>query len=162
MLNKRAIEPKERAFIKERELGAEALDLYRAGALARIKMIKSGVPARYLARLSKRMKISKSELYAMTGLGRATVDRKVKLGQRLSEGETERVLGMLYLVGQAQDLVQESGSLEGFDAPAWVATWLDRPHGALGGKRPGEFMDTAEGRSLVGTLLARQQSGAYA
>ena len=50
---------------------------------------------------------------------------------------------------------------EGFDAAKWVAAWLDRPQPALGGKRPAELMDTADGRSIVSDLVARMQSGAY-
>jgi hypothetical protein len=33
---------------------------------------------------------------------------------------------------------------------------------ALGGKPPGEFMDTADGRMLVADLLSQEQSGTYA
>jgi uncharacterized protein (DUF2384 family) len=51
--------------------------------------------------------------------------------------------------------------VEGFSAARWVAEWLQRPHPALGGRRPGELMDTADGRELLTDLLARQQSGAY-
>jgi uncharacterized protein (DUF2384 family) len=33
---------------------------------------------------------------------------------------------------------------------------------ALQGRRPAEFMDTAEGQAIVANLLQRAQSGAYA
>ncbi len=33
---------------------------------------------------------------------------------------------------------------------------------ALGGKRPADLMDTAEGQAIVSNLVARMQSGAYA
>ncbi len=49
-----------------------------------------------------------------------------------------------------------------FDGPRWIAAWLERAHPALGGRRPGDLLDTADGRGLVRNLLARQQSGAYA
>ena len=58
--------------------------------------------------------------------------------------------------------VEESGDPTDFDAPAWTATWLDRPLPALGGRKPADFMDTAEGQQLVSNLIARMQSGAYA
>ncbi len=66
------------------------------------------------------------------------------------------------VAGQADNIVRESGEPEGFSAAEWVASWLQRRHPALGGRRPGELMDTADGRKLVTDLLARQQSGAYA
>jgi putative toxin-antitoxin system antitoxin component (TIGR02293 family) len=86
----------------------------------------------------------------------------VRSSKLLNPDESERVMGIARLLGLAQSLVQESGELEKFDGARWVAAWLDRPLPALGGKHPGEFMDTADGRTLVADLLAQQQSGAYA
>ena len=68
---------------------------------------------------------------------------------------------MARLVGQAQAMIEESGDPTGFNAAEWVAQWLARPVGALGGRRPGELMDTAEGQALVSNLLNRAVSGAY-
>jgi uncharacterized protein (DUF2384 family) len=69
--------------------------------------------------------------------------------------------GIDMLVAQVRTMVRESGDLTDFDSEAWVRRWLERPHPALGGRRPAEFMDTREGRNQVSDLLARQQSGAY-
>ena len=66
------------------------------------------------------------------------------------------------VVGQAEAMVKESGNPRRFDAAKWVGAWLEEPQPALGGKRPAELMDTAEGRGMVADLLARMQSGAYA
>ena len=79
----------------------------------------------------------------------------------LSPDESARVLGMARLVGQVQPMVQESGQPEGFDAAAWVARWIDRPVPALGGLRPAELLDTAEGQAIVANVLSRAQTGAY-
>ncbi|WP_086922685.1 RES domain-containing protein [Variovorax sp. JS1663] len=49
---------------------------------------------------------------------------------------------MARLVGQAQAIIEESGDPTGFKAAEWVARWLARPAGALGGRRPGELMGT--------------------
>jgi putative toxin-antitoxin system antitoxin component (TIGR02293 family) len=142
--------------------GDQALAFYRASAVERVNIVKRGVPASYVVTLTNRMAISKEKFYGTIGLARATVDRKVRHNQRLNQDESERVMGVARLVGHAQSLVQESGGPEKFDAARWLAAWLDRPHPALGGKRPGGYMDTAEGRSLVSDLLAQQQSSAYA
>lgn len=80
----------------------------------------------------------------------------------LNQDESERVLGIARLVGQVDNMVRESGNPEGFNAATWVAKWLDRPQPALGGMRPAELMDTADGRGIVSDLIARMQSGAYA
>ncbi|CAN5919172.1 hypothetical protein BH11PSE8_BH11PSE8_46960 [soil metagenome] len=72
-----------------------------------------------------------------------------------------RELGIARLVGQVQALVEESGNPEGFNAAEWIAGWLERPLPALGGRKPAEFMDTAEGQAMVANILERAQSGAY-
>jgi uncharacterized protein (DUF2384 family) len=62
-------------------------------------------------------------------------------------------------------IVAESGEFSesaGFDVARWTAEWLEEPNAALGGKSPGDFMDTADGRGLVSGLVAQMQSGAYA
>lgn len=136
--------------------------VYRADPLIRIGWVRDGVPAEVLPAMSAAMAVPREVLYTTLGLARATVSRKLQAGQRLSSDESERVLGLLRLIGQANALVAESGRPEGFDAARWVARWLDRPLPALGGLRPADLMDTGEGRELVSNLLARMQSGAYA
>ena len=69
---------------------------------------------------------------------------------------------MARLVGQVQAMVNESGDPTAFNAAEWVARWLEDPLAALGGQRPAELIDTAEGQAIVSNLLARIQSGAFA
>ena len=99
---------------------------------------------------------------SLLGLPRSTVDRKARSRQPLPIDQGERVLGLLKLVGQAQLMVEQSGRAEGFDAPRWVTSWLARPLPALGGRRPAEFMDTAEGQRAVSNLLSAATGGAFA
>jgi uncharacterized protein (DUF2384 family) len=66
------------------------------------------------------------------------------------------------LVHQVEKMVAVSGNPEGFDAGQWLAAWMERSVPALDGKRPAEYMATAEGRALISQLLAMTQSGAYA
>jgi putative toxin-antitoxin system antitoxin component (TIGR02293 family) len=158
----RGVEPPEevRSEVWRQPGGAKVL--YRASRIQRAALVKQGVPARYASALAARMRISKEKFYTTVGLSRATVDRKVKVNKRLNPDESERVMGITRLVGQAQSLVEESGGPKDFNAAQWLADWLDHPLPALGGRRPAEFMDTADGRALVSDLLAQQQSGAYA
>lgn len=86
------------------------------------------------------------------------MDRKTQK----SQGERERNLAVARLVALADTIVRESGDPTGFDAAKWIGEWLQQPHPALGGRSPGELLDTTDGRCLVADLLARQQSAAYA
>lgn len=135
---------------------------YRANPLDRIAIIRGRVPAIYVVALTQSMHIPKERLYSTLNLARATVDRKIQKRQRLSQEESERILAVVRLIGQVDAMVQESGDPAGFDAAGWVAEWLQRPHPALGGRTPGELLDTADGRGLVTDLLAQQQASAYA
>ena len=130
--------------------------------IERIDMVKQGVPARLLVTLADDMHVTRERLYGWLGLARATANRKLKADDRLSQDESERALGIARLVGQVEALVRESGQPEGFDAAQWTAAWLQRPNPALGGRMPGDYMDTADGRDLVASLVAQMQSGAYA
>lgn len=48
-----------------------------------------------------------------------------------------------------------------FDFEGWIDDWIDRPLAALGGKRPRDYLGTADGRELVSQLLESYSSGAY-
>lgn len=128
----------------------------------RIGMVKQGVPARLLTTLCADMQVPRERLYGWIGIARTTANRKIKEDSLLSQDESERVLGIARMLGQVQQMVAESGTLPGFDAARWTAQWLTEPNPALDGRSPGEFMDTADGRGLVSSLLAQMQSGAYA
>ncbi len=66
------------------------------------------------------------------------------------------------LIAQVEQIVRESGDPDGFDAGRWVAAFLDAPSPALGGRRPADFIETSEGRTVVSALIGQMQSGAYA
>lgn len=106
--------------------------------------------------------VTRDQLYAWVGIPRATATRKLRLQGTLNQDESERVLGLARLIGHVQQIVAESGDDRDFDAGSWTAAWLSQPVPALGGRCPGEFVDTADGRELIAGLLARMQSGAYA
>lgn len=136
--------------------------LWHTDAMQRIETVRQGVPASWVQALAHDLAIPKERLYGSLGLARATVDRRARENLPLSPDDSAKVLGMARLVGQVQAMVEESGDPSGFDAPAWVSHWLDRPLPALDGRRPVELLDTPDGQRLVSDLLTRLQSGAYA
>lgn len=152
-----------RAVRKPARAAAPSLGaLYHLDPVERIRLVKRGVPATVVERISKDMAIGKAKLYETLGLAPATVNRKLRDAQALSQDDGERVLGIARLIGQVERMVQESGEAKGFKAAEWIAAWLDRPHPALGGRPPAELMDTTDGREIVSDLLARIHSSAYA
>jgi hypothetical protein len=84
------------------------------------------------------------------------------IGCDLALTEGERVLGVEMLTEQLQAMLEQSGNPQGFDARAWLSTWLREPLPALGGLRPLDLQDTLEEQALVSDAFARIQSGAYA
>jgi uncharacterized protein (DUF2384 family) len=98
----------------------------------------------------------------MLGLSLRTVARRLTQGARLSIPYSDRFLGLLKLIGQVDATVHECGDATGFDAARWMGRWLENPCPALGGDRPGAWLDTFEGQALIGRLLSQMQSGAYA
>lgn len=143
-------------------LVAENAEAYLADPHARIAVIRQGIPAAIIGNLSARMGMSKEALLASLGLSRATIGRKEKEAALLSKDESERVLGIETLIGLVQDMVEQSGDPDGFDAARWVSQWLARPLPALAGATPASYMDTFAGQKMVADLLATSQSGAYA
>ncbi len=138
------------------------LAVYRASPFERIEMIKSGIPATEVKRIFADLAIGQGAALRALRLSPATVNKKAKQDQILSHGETERVIGVIKLVGQLEATIQESGNPEGFNAAAWMARWLKEPLPAFGGVRPVDLIDTMEGQALVSTALTQMQSGAYA
>ena len=138
------------------------LGVYRASPFERIEMIKGGILAAEVKRVFAALAIGQGAGFRALGLSPATVNKKAKQEQILSRGETERVIGIVKLVGQLESMLQESGNPQGFDAPAWMARWLKEPLPAFGGVRPVDLIDTMEGQALVSAALTQMQSGAYA
>ena len=73
----------------------------------------------------------------------------------------DRAVVIAEMVSLVQKMVEESGNPEGFDAEAWLDDWLTRPLPALGGDSAGDWLDTADRRAVIFTMLACTQSGAY-
>ena len=138
------------------------VQIYEAGPMERIELIKSGISADGLVDLATSMHTTKDQLFKRLGLPRATVDRKARNKQNLSQEQSERVIGLMKLVGQVKTMVEQSGEPEGFDAAQWVGQCLEQANGALGGIPPAELMDTVQGQEVISGLLAKMQSGAYA
>lgn len=138
------------------------LALYHAEPMDRIAAIRQGVPAAEAKAILDDLSLGQDFGLRALGLSVATVNKKAKIGDRLSVDESERVIGFARLIGQMEAMIAESGDGSDFDAFGWMARWLTEPLPALGQIRPADLIDTMEGQALVGKALAQIQSGAYA
>lgn len=127
----------------------------------RMAFVRSGVPARWIRTIEKATNLPHKTLCELLGLKLSTVNRRLQKRELFSPDETERMMGLLRLIGLVEAVVRDCGDGEPFDAAQWLAAWLQRPNRALGGALPGDFLDTAEGREQLGRLIGAQRSGAY-
>lgn len=149
--------------------GAHAADplaqLSGVDVMARIRLVRAGVPSRRVQDVANALGWSKERLYDALGVARATVDRKIREDRPLTPSEGERLLGLAQLIRHAARLYEESGDPDvrppAFDAARWLGEWLAEPNAALGGERPAALLDTADGRELVGRLLEAMRAGTY-
>lgn len=136
--------------------------LYDMQPVDRAGLVKGGVPSRFVGSISTDMGVTKDRFVKITGLSKATINRKIANKTNLSADESEKLVGLGKLIGQVESIVKESGSPEGFKAAKWFGDWIVQPAPALGGRKPEEFLDTSDGRDAISKLLAQIQSGAYA
>jgi putative toxin-antitoxin system antitoxin component (TIGR02293 family) len=152
--------PKKRVGISQMELSF--VHIYQVEPIDRIKLIRDGVPARYINVISDSMGITKDTLFKFLNLPKSTIDKKSVANQVLPIEQGERLIGMAKLVGQVESIISESGNPDGFNAAKWVAQWLEKPSPALGGEKPSAYLDTVSGQEMISDLLAKIQTGAYA
>lgn len=129
--------------------------------MQQIKRIRDGIPAREVTWLVAELGLSKRRFYGALGYPRTTVDRQISSNKRLPPEHSERFLAVGSLVELVDRIVAESGNPKGFNAAAWLGQWLEQPQPALGGQRPGDFLDTYVGIEVIRNLLLRTQTGAY-
>lgn len=134
-----------------------------ATPLQLVETERRGVEGRFLKDVSKRMDLPAVRVFDMLGVPRATVEKKSSAGEALAGSGGRAAIGMARLIARAQALVADSTAPQaaGFDAAKWLGQWLERPQPALGGRRPGELLDTPTGLAVVTRLLGALESGAY-
>jgi uncharacterized protein (DUF2384 family) len=139
--------------------------LYLSPPEARIAMIRAGVGAIETKAFAGDLGIPLDRFFRMFGIAQATVKRRASKQQPMSTEESEKIVGMAKLVGQVQTILEQSGDpvlMKDFDAPKWLAKWIEEPLPALAGKCPADYMDTIEGQEMISRLLSMMQTGGYA
>jgi putative toxin-antitoxin system antitoxin component (TIGR02293 family) len=124
---------------------------------------RAGVVGSLIKDLSRRMEIPSSRVFRMLGVPKATAEKKAAAREMVSGRSGQAAIGMVRLLGIAQEIVRDSTAeeAEGFDAAKWLGQWIERPQPALGGRKPSELLDTPTGVEVVGRLLGSIRSGAF-
>lgn len=122
------------------------LKLYDAEPTYRIELIRARLKRSRLKTLAKKLGISEAVLAA---------DLDLRLGKTalLPRAPSERVIGLMTLVGHVVRMVARSG-VHDFDAAKWLGAWLNAPLPA----RPGSYLDTMIGQELLSSLLSYSES----
>lgn len=148
-----ALEPDTTTFAKT---------FYRASPAERVSLIRAGVPASRIPELVAAMQVSRESLLRILNLSESSTRQRARLGAMLSMEQSERVIGLMQLIGQIAFMVEDAGDSKDFDAARWVGEWLERPVPALGGAKPSDYMDTTTGQRLISNLLVQSQLGVFA
>jgi putative toxin-antitoxin system antitoxin component (TIGR02293 family) len=124
---------------------------------------RAGVVGSLIKDLSRRMELPSSRVFRILGVPKATAEKKAAASEMVSGRGGQAAIGMVRLLGLAQDIVTDSTAedAQGFDAARWLGQWIERPQPALGGRRPAELLDTPTGVEVVARLLGSIRSGAF-
>ena len=135
----------------------------KATPVQMVEMERHGVACQFITDLSKRMHLPSSRMYEMLHIAPATAARKSAKGDVVGGRAGLAAIGMIKLLGIAQDIVEDSKAADakGFDTVKWLGQWIERPQPALGGGKPADYLDTPTGVGIVAQLLGAIRSGTY-
>jgi putative toxin-antitoxin system antitoxin component (TIGR02293 family) len=105
-----------------------------------VKIIRHGLPARCFGQVAEAFRLSREALAGKLGLAPRTMNRKKKVNDTLSAGESEKVLRAARIHNLASDL---------FTTDEAVSEWLKRPALPFRGAAPIDLLDTDLGAREV-------------
>ena len=132
------------------------LDIFEASPMQRIQQIRTGVKRTHIRELARSLGLQ--ENVVLSDLNIDSLAAKHIIPPEFSE----RIIGLMAMIGQVESMTRRLNPSADFDAAKWLGTWLNSPLPALGGLRPGSFLDTMVGQGLLANLIAMTESGAYA
>lgn len=136
-----------------------------ATSAERIALEVDGVPSRAAFRLFRSMRLDRSDIVRLLGRSNSTVRRYEQTpGAIINDVAGHAIIGVADLVATVREIVAAAGDpveARGFDAEAWLGSWLCLRHPALGGRAPLEYMRSPTWRAAVRRVLGAMHSGAY-
>lgn len=148
-----------------RRMGVDAYlkQVHNATPLQIIEIERTGVAGAFITDLSSRMDLPSSRVFSMLRIPKATAARKMAEGAIIDGRAGQAAVGMVKLLGMAQDIVRDSTSKQAkdFDSVKWLGLWIEQPQPSLGGRKPADLLDTPTGIEMVARVLGSIQSGSY-
>ena len=148
-----------------RRMGVDAYlkQVHNATPMQIVEIERAGVAAAFITDLSSRMDLPSSRVFAMLRIPKATAARKMAEGSIIDGRAGQAAIGMVKLLGIAQDIVRDSTAKQAkdFDSVKWLGLWIEQPQPSLGGRKPADLLDTPTGVDMVARVLGAIQSGAY-
>jgi uncharacterized protein (DUF2384 family) len=134
-----------------------------ATPLELVEIERQGVRGVILKSLSRKMSVPISYMYKILGVPKATAEKKMGTGEFVTGSSGHAAIGMIRLLGIAQNMAENSTAeiAKDFDASKWLGQWIELPQAALGGCKPADLIDTPTGIDIVARLLGAIESGAY-
>jgi len=134
-----------------------------ATPMERVEIERRGVSGAFIKEFSRRLGVPAVRVFRILGVPRATAEKKAAAGELVTGSGGQAAVGMIRLLGIAQDIVANSTAEEAkdFDAAKWLGVWLERSQPALGGRKPADLIDTPTGLEVVARLLGSIESGSY-
>jgi putative toxin-antitoxin system antitoxin component (TIGR02293 family) len=117
-----------------------------------IQVLRAGLPYRSFQVAVESLNLSAADLSRALGLKTRTLARRRSPTGRLNPTESERMFRLARVVARAEEVLGDEAAARG---------WLQDPNGALGGKRPIDFLDTDVGADAVLTILGRLENGIF-
>jgi putative toxin-antitoxin system antitoxin component (TIGR02293 family) len=147
----------------EKGVDAYVREVSAATPMEIVVLERHGVQGAFLKDLSKRMALPASRFFTIIGVPKATAEKKAAAGEFVGGAGGQAAIGMIKLLGIAQDIVKNSTAerAKEFDYARWLGEWIERPQPALGGRKPSELIDTPTGVEVVARLLGSLESGSY-
>jgi len=117
-----------------------------------LSVTSNGLPIAALKKLQKRMQFTNIELSNVLDMSESTLQRRLKLGQRLDKKESEAAIHLASVWAKG---------LEVFENDDDFRIWLHTKNSALGNNKPIELLHSPIGRDEIKDLLTRIEWGIY-
>ena len=158
-----AVTGKMPTYTRRKGVDAYLKQVHNATPMQIIEIERAGVAGAFITDLSSRMDLPTSRVFTMLRIPKATAARKMAEGAIIDGRAGQAAIGMVKLLGMAQDIVSSSTAKQAkdFDSVKWLGLWIEQPQASLGGLKPADLLDTPTGVEMVARVLGSIQSGAY-